>query len=87
MGNKCLHCNYDIPLNETLDGDKIPQLGDISFCINCGGLHIFTKNGLKKIQTNMLDEETKKEVKRIEDAWLRTRAMVRLTEDRSTNGN
>lgn len=76
--DKCLHCGYEIERHESLDGERNPSEGDISFCIDCAKLHIFTKEGFKKIDINMLDEDTKEKIKVIETAWLKTRALAKI---------
>jgi len=76
--SKCISCGHDLPLHTTLDGQTDPNLGDISFCIKCGCVSEFVKNGFKKVDIEYLDPPLRDEVKRIESAWVRTRAISKL---------
>lgn len=76
--SKCIYCGHDLPLHETLDGENNPSLGDISFCISCGGVSEFTKTGFRKVDIESLDPPVRDEVKQIESAWVRTSAISKL---------
>lgn len=66
----CPYCNYHATDHEQLvDQGKQPKLDDLSFCINCGEVSKFSWEGLKKIKIDDLDEENKKEIKKIKEAW------------------
>jgi len=69
---KCQYCGYIFTKHETLQGDKNHRDGDISFCINCGEVSQFKGNKISKINELDLDEKTRKEVFRIQHAWLRS---------------
>ena len=74
--SRCPHCNYLATDHETLEGEKKYRLGDISFCIACGEISKFVENGRVKITMDSLDKGTKKEIRKIESAWLQTRTLV-----------
>ena len=84
MKTNCPYCNYLATEHETLDNQKNPKEEDISFCIECGEVSQYSGNCLVKIEVDSLDEPIKKEIKDIEIAWLRTRAIYNLNE-RGTN--
>lgn len=75
----CPYCNYRADQHEELENeDSSPEIGDISFCINCSSVSMFEKGGLAKIIFDELNEKTKAEIKKIEDAWLQTRSLRKL---------
>lgn len=82
MKTKCPYCSYVATEHETLKGEVDPKEGDISFCINCGGVNQFWKGGLIKLDLNTLTKTTRKEIKDLETAWLLTRQRVKFE-----NGN
>lgn len=71
---KCPYCKYPQMFHETLDGDKNPKDGDISFCIKCGEAGEFKQSTIIKIDEEKLDSETKREFNRIRHAWLKVKA-------------
>lgn len=73
MNTICLYCQYKATNHETIEEEKNPKEGDVSFCINCGEISLFHKGSLIKVNINDLDARTKTEIKRIEYAWLRTK--------------
>lgn len=76
--SKCIYCGHDLPLHETLDGHTDPNLGDISFCISCGGVSEFKKTGFNKVDIESLDPPVRDEIKRMEYAWVKTRAISKI---------
>ncbi len=85
MKTKCPYCSYIATEHETLDDkNKKPKDGDPSFCINCGEVGMFKSVGIIKVSLSSFDVETQEEIKRITDAWLRTRAMSKLTQRTET---
>lgn len=76
MNTICPYCNYKATNHETLDKQKNPKEGEISFCINCGEISKFKKdNSLIKIDITSLDERTKVKINIISTVWLRQRAI------------
>lgn len=69
---KCQYCGYQFTNHETLKGEKNYREGDISFCINCGEVSQFKGDNIIKINELDLDEKTRKEVIRIQHAWLKS---------------
>lgn len=67
---RCPYCNYLGLEYESLDGDILPQEGDISFCISCGEASQFWNDGLLKIDINKLEKGIREDVKNLEIAWL-----------------
>ncbi len=82
MNAKCPGCNYLGTEHETLEGQIEPIMGDISFCINCSQVNEFTKTGLVKTNLEELDEETREEVDRLDNAWVQTRSLAKLNQRR-----
>ncbi|KKN56522.1 hypothetical protein LCGC14_0571000 [marine sediment metagenome] len=78
MKTNCPYCNYLATEHETLDNQKNPKEGDISFCIECGEVSQYSKNCLIKVEVDSLDESTKKEIADIQTAWLRTKSIHNL---------
>jgi len=76
--SNCIYCGHDLQLHETVDGRTDPNLGDISFCIGCGGVSEFTKTGFKKVDIESLDPPVRDEIKRMEQAWIKTRAISKI---------
>ncbi len=81
MKTKCPYCNYEATEHETLDKEKYPQEGEISFCINCGDISKFKNCSLVKVDSNSLDEEAKEELNDIRIAWLRRKAIVAIEQN------
>lgn len=75
MNTICPYCNYKATEHETLNKELHPKDEDVSFCINCGEVSKYSKGVLIKINIHYLDKETRKELKDIEIAWLRTRGI------------
>lgn len=73
--HRCAHCHYLSTDHESLDGKTNYSMGDVSFCINCGELNLFTEDGFIRTQIEDLEEKTKQEIKIIEKAWLQTRSL------------
>lgn len=78
MKTKCPQCNYIATEHETLINEQTPVDGDISFCIECGEFNEFKNKNLVKVDLVNIDLETKKEMTKIRDAWIRTQALARL---------
>lgn len=70
--SNCPYCNYLFTNHETLDGQYNPEVGDISFCIKCGEISMFTKTRLIKQDINELCEDEYEEVMKIREAWTQT---------------
>lgn len=67
---KCPYCDYSANQHEELINKGLnPIIGDISFCIKCGEISKFTKQGLTKQAITELDEETTEKVLEIRDRW------------------
>lgn len=66
---KCPYCWYSSTNHETLDGNKNPKIGEISFCISCGEISKFTKTRLIKQDIRELSDEEQEEVMKIREAW------------------
>ena len=81
MKTKCPYCNYIATEHETLEKDEYPIDEDISFCINCAEISKYLNGVLIKVDIDSLDKETRKEVRDIETAWLRTRPQVKLVKE------
>ncbi len=75
MKTKCPYCNYIATMHITLDKQKNPIEGDMSFCIDCGEISQYKNNELIKVDLESLNEPTKKQINNIRVAWLKTRAM------------
>ncbi len=84
VNTKCPYCNYKATEHETLDEQKNPHEEDISFCINCGEVSQYKNKSLVKVNVNLLDEETQKEIKDIEVAWLKTRNLNKFGNTKSS---
>lgn len=82
INTKCPYCNYKATEHETLDEQKYPHEKDISFCINCGEVSQYKNKSLVKVDVDMLDGETKKEVKDIKMAWLKTRNLIKFANNK-----
>ncbi len=80
MNTKCPYCNYLATEHETLDNQKDPKEGDISFCIKCGDVSQYSGNLLVKIKVDSLDKSTQKEIRDIQTAWLRSKAIHNLNQ-------
>ncbi len=80
MNTKCPYCNYLATEHETLDNQKNPKDGEISFCINCGEVSEYSGTSLIKVDVNSLDESTKEEIKKIDIAWLKSKGISNLKE-------
>ena len=80
MKTNCPYCNYLATKHETLDNQKNPKEKDISFCIECGEVSQYSKNCLIKVEVDSLDESTQKEIRDIQTAWLRSKAIYNLNE-------
>ena len=39
--NKCPACGYQVDAVSEVDGNAVPEKGDISICLNCGAIAIF----------------------------------------------
>jgi len=78
MNTKCPQCNYIATDHETLDEQKNPRDGDISFCINCGEFNEFKDGKLVPLNITNLDKESRAEMKKVREAWIRTSALARL---------
>ena len=76
----CIKCGYKFTAHETADGQTEFSPGDISICIKCGFISEFTKTGLKELDVESLDPETRSEVKRMESAWVRAQPLIKLKE-------
>lgn len=54
---ECLHCGYSFDTHDMAErtGDKFhgfsdkkkPKVGDVSICLNCGNVMIFTRDGVR----------------------------------------
>lgn len=87
MKTKCPYCNYNATEHETLDKQRKPIEGDVSFCINCGEVSQYKNNKLVKVDLESLDEPTKREINNIRIAWLKTRAINSSNQgSKGTNG-
>ncbi|GAG66116.1 unnamed protein product, partial [marine sediment metagenome] len=42
MKTECPYCKYVATEHETLKGELGPKSGDVSFCIKCGEIGMFT---------------------------------------------
>ena len=80
MKTKCPYCNYIENKHETLDEQKNPKEGDISFCINCGEVSQYIDKGLIKVDIESLEEPMQRAIKEIEDAWVKTRYINKMKE-------
>ncbi len=80
MKTKCPYCNYIATEHETLDNQKNPEKEDISFCINCGEVSQYSGNNLIKIKVDSLDGSLQRQIKDIQTAWLRQKAIRNLKE-------
>ena len=75
----CPYCKYRATEHEELDHQgNIPDIGDISFCINCGEISTYSRVGLLKIDIITLTDEVQKKIRKIYDAWIRTRALSKI---------
>ena len=84
METKCPYCNYIAEQHETLNNSNpnaVPKVGEISFCINCGEVSKFSKNGLIKVDIESLDEDMKMQLKEIDTAWVKTRYLTKLRKE------
>ena len=66
----CPYCGYKADRHETLDNRTDPKESELSFCIKCGEVGEYYEKGIKKIDINLLNKETKEEINKITDAWL-----------------
>lgn len=48
MKTTCPHCDRLNTQHSALEPDAKPDPGDVSLCWKCGGLAIFTENGVRK---------------------------------------
>lgn len=78
---KCPHCNKNNPLHTTIDGDNNPRIDDISFCIGCGELAIFSLDGLKKLDIEVLPKHIIKEVLEVRTAWLKINNAINIKKE------
>ncbi|KKL10817.1 hypothetical protein LCGC14_2552030 [marine sediment metagenome] len=78
MKTICPYCNYKADSHETIDKQRNPKDGEISFCMNCGEISEFKDNSIIKIDLNSLDKNLKQEINKIRIAWLRTTAIENL---------
>lgn len=78
MKTKCPYCGYVANHHETIDELKSPKDRDISFCIKCGEVSIFSKGNLIKVDVNSFDRETQEEIRGITDAWLQTKNLTKF---------
>lgn len=68
---KCLYCGYEMTNHETLDKQTNPKLGDISFCVKCGGVSEFTEGGvLRKVDVEFLEKDVQEKIRKISSAWV-----------------
>ena len=44
MKETCRKCGYEIDAYTHAHGNAKPRPGDVSFCLNCGALSVFTKD-------------------------------------------
>lgn len=72
MKTTCPYCNYKATNHETLDNQKYPKEGDISFCIKCGEVSKYKDHNLVKVDVNKLDKSNIKEIHKIMYAWIKT---------------
>ena len=84
----CPYCNYKATNHEELEDKGFnPSLEDVSFCISCGEVSLFTKEGLVKVDVKTLPRENQEEIREIEIAWLRTKRSRDIDKDGDqTNG-
>jgi len=70
----CPKCNHRFEFATSIDSPEArPSVGDISFCVNCGAVNQFGESGIVPLDLSGLDSETRKEVSRIKQAWIRTK--------------
>lgn len=79
METVCPYCDYVATDHESLSGGGDPNDGGISFCISCGEVSEFYNGELRKVDVNTLDDSTKREIKDIETAWIKTRAISKIS--------
>lgn len=82
MNTKCPYCYYVADQHETLDDQKFPKDGEISFCISCGEVSKFSmivKGGLIKVDFDSLDEDMKTQLRGIGDSWLKTQTLKKFS--------
>lgn len=70
----CPECGYIFDCATNIDEENLkPRIGDISFCIKCGSVNEFDGIGVKKADETKLDDETKRKIKEIRRAWIKSR--------------
>ncbi len=79
MKTKCPYCNYEAIEHETLDGQKNPEEGDVSFCIKCGEVGAYKKDKLVKVDLNSLEKLMRLEIDDIRVAWLKAKQLNKFT--------
>ncbi len=82
MNTRCPYCNYLATEHETLDNQKNPKEGDISFCIECGEVSKYFEGCLIPVDVYDLDKATRKEIRGIQTAWLRTKMILKTKQNR-----
>ena len=64
----CPSCNYQMDAATSLEGDHTPTPGDLSVCLNCGELLIFTDalqvDKLTPVYFSILDKDTQKTLRK-----------------------
>lgn len=71
---RCPKCSYVFDCASNVDDETAkPRIGDISFCIKCGAVNQFDEHGVITVDESKLDEESKREIRRIRRAWIKTR--------------
>lgn len=78
MKTICPYCKYKATNHETIAGEKDHQDGDISFCINCGEVGTFKEREIVKVDVLTLDPDTRKQIYKMEHAWLQTRSQMKF---------
>lgn len=72
---KCPHCEYEFEASTNFEDEKTkPKVGDVSFCIKCGGVSRFGEEGtMIPMKLDDLDRESLIEILKIRKAWLQTK--------------
>lgn len=77
--SSCPYCNYIATEHEELeDKGNVPEIGDVSFCINCAEISTYSKVGLIKIDIITLPNEVQQKLKKIYDAWIQTKYLTKI---------
>jgi len=71
---KCPNCDYKFQKSTNFEDEKLkPKVGDVSFCIRCGGVSRFGKDEMIPMKLDDLKGEALIQILKIRKAWLQTK--------------